>query len=410
MLTDKKTILQINNIDMFSTGNIMLNIAKVARERGYQAITASKKCKMSTDLHRNDSNHIYIGNRISNTLHRYWSWMTDLQDTGSVFTTLKFIRQIDKINPDIIHLHDVLGWYLNMDILFRYIRKKNIPVIWTFHDCWAFTGRCIYFDSVDCQCWKTGCGNCPQIHYMPRSWWFDLSAWNYKRKRKLFTAIKNMTIVTPSIWLKDLTKQSFLKQYDVQVINNGINLHNFKPTTGLIFDELKKSGKKIILGVAGTWSARKGLDVFLQLEKELPDDLQIVIVGLAQNDFEQNTKIKAISRTNNQQELAQIYTAAHVLVNPTFEDNFPTVNLEALACGTPIITYRTGGSPESVDENTGIVVEQGDYKTLYKSIINLVGKDKSHYSQACLKKAMSYDMNARFNDYVDLYDTILSNK
>lgn len=401
-------ILQINMTDMFSTGNIMLNIAKVSRERGHEALTASKYCKMSADMHRNDPNHIYIGNRVTNTLHRYWAWITDLQDTGSVFSTLNFIRKIEKFNPDIIHLHDVVGWYLNIDILFKYLRKKKIPVVWTFHDCWALTGRCIHFDSIGCQHWKTGCGNCPQIGYMPRSWYFDLSAWNFRRKKRLFTSIKLMKIVTPSVWLKDLTKQSFLKDVDVRVINNGINLNKFKPTKGEVYDQLMSDGRKIILGVAGTWTTRKGLDVFLQLADDLTDKFKIVLVGLSQEELEPKSKITAIRRTTNQEELAQIYTAAAVFANPTFEDNFPTVNLEALACGTPVITYRTGGSPESVTKETGLVVEQGDYLAFKDGVISIAEKGKASYYDACLEKSKDYDMNARFNDYVDLYEEVLA--
>ena len=386
----------------------MLNIAKVARQRGHEAVTASKYCKMSADLHRNDEHHIYVGNRVVNTVHRYWAWMTDLQDTGSVFSTWRFIRQIERFGPDIIHLHDIVGWYINIDILFWYLRKKGIPVIWTFHDCWAFTGRCIYFDAAKCDRWRSGCGNCPQIHYMPRTWWFDLSAWNFRHKKRLFTAVENMTVVTPSAWLKDLTKQSFLGGCDVRVINNGINLDVFKPTNGSLFDELKCCGKKIVLGVAGTWSERKGLSAFVRLSRELPADCRVVVVGLSQDELEPGVNIMAIKRTNNQQELAQIYSAAEVFVNPTFEDNFPTVNLESLACGTPVITYRTGGSPESVDSVTGKVVEQGDYDGLLAAVIEVVGRGKAHYADACLRKSKSYDMHARFNDYVDLYEEVLA--
>lgn len=217
-----------------------------------------------------------------------------------------------------------------------------------------------------------------------------------------------MTIVTPSVWLKDLTKQSFLKDVDVRVINNGINLSNFKPTKGEIYDDLMKDGRKIILGVAGTWSARKGLDVFLKLSDELPDDYKIVLVGLSQEEVGRDDKIKAYRRTNNQQELAQIYTAANVFANPTFEDNFPTVNLEALACGTPVITYHTGGSPESVTSKTGLVVEQGNYQAFKDGVISIAEKGKASYYDACLEKSKDYDMNARFDDYVDLYEEILA--
>lgn len=398
--------LELNNMDMFSTGNIMLNIAQVARDRGHDVLTASKYCKMSMDRQRNDSNHVYIGNRVGNTLHRYWAWMTDLQETGSYFSTKNFISKVSKFDPDVIHLHDILGWYLNIDVLFNYIAKNNIPVIWTFHDCWAFTGRCIYFDEARCDRWKTGCGNCPQRHYMPGTWWFDLSRQNFNRKKKVFTKVKDLTIVTPSQWLADLTAESFLKDYRITVINNGIDLNIFKPAKGPLYEQLKSDNRKIVLGVAGTWSKRKGLDTFIRLNEDLPQEYKVVLVGLSKDVLPPNCKIEVITRTHNQKELAQIYTAADVLANPTLEDNFPTVNLEALACGTPIITYRTGGSPESVTPETGIVVEQGDYESLKSAIMKVAEKKDIFTSGNCLRRAQLYNMHARFNDYVDLMEQV----
>ena len=402
------TILQINFYDIFSTGNIMLNIARVSRERGHRAYTASKWVKTAVDRKRNDPYHYYIGTRLENTFHRYFSWMTDWQDCASICATRRLIRKIEKINPDIIHLHDVVGWYLNIDILFKYLKQKSIPVVWTFHDCWAFTGRCIYFDAVGCDRWKTGCGNCPQLNYMPKTWWFDQSAWNYKRKRKLFTSLKKMTIVTPSVWLKGLTEQSFFAGRDIRVINNGIDLSRFYPqTNGDYYDRFKKLNKKIVLGVAGTWSVRKGLDALIRLSNDLPEDYHVVVVG---TDGDYGDRISTITCTHNQSELAELYSVADVYVNPTIEENFPTVNLESLACGTPIVTYRTGGSPESVTEQTGVVVEKGDYEALKAAVISVCEKGKETYTPACLEAAKKYDMNARFNDYVDLYEEILTNE
>ena len=399
-------VLQINSTDMFSTGHIMLNIAKTGRDRGTEVWTVSKKTKTSINRNRTDDWHIYIGTRVEHTLHRYFSWITDLQDFGSVVATYELIRKIKKINPDIIHLHDLVGWYVNIGILFRYLKKIDKPIVWTFHDCWAFTGRCIYFDYANCNKWKTGCDKCPQIEYMPKSWFFDFSAFNWRRRKRLFTAIKNMTIVTPSNWLKELTHMSFLSDYRTIVINNGINLDVFKPTTGELYYKLKSRNKRIILGVAGTWSKRKGLSDLQRLANDIPENYQIILVGISQKEVN-NEKIIAYKRTTNQKELAEIYTAADVFANPTIEENFPTVNLESLACGTPIVTYRTGGSPESVDENTGIVVEKGNYQELKNAIMEVAEKGKEHYIKACIEKSKNYDMKARFNDYIDLYEEIL---
>lgn len=402
-------VLQINNTDMFSTGNIMLNIANAATERGNEAWTISKYTRTSALQTRRNLNHIYVGGRIEHTIHRYFSWITDLQDFGSHIATRQIINKIKEINPDIIHLHDLVGWYVNIGILFEFFKKINKPIVWTFHDCWAFTGRCIYFDAIGCNNWKKGCGKCPQIEYMPKSLYFDNSRFNWKRKKRLFTSCNNITIVTPSKWLKELTRSSFLNKYRCVVINNGINLNIFKPTYGEIYDKIKKEHSKIILGVASTWSKRKGLDEFIRLSDELSDDYKIVIVGIEQSEIG-DKRICAIKRSSDQKELAEIYTAADVFVNPTIEDNFPTVNLEALACGTPIVTYNTGGSPESVNNETGIVVEKGDYQALKTAICNILEHKKEKYSKACIEKAKDYDMNERFNDYINLYEEILNNE
>jgi glycosyltransferase involved in cell wall biosynthesis len=241
---------------------------------------------------------------------------------------------------------------------------------------------------------------------MPRSWFFDLSAFNWKRRKRLFTAIEDMIIVTPSEWLKGLTDESFLSAYRSIVINNGINLETFKPITGETYNKLKGLNKKIVIGVASTWSTRKGLNDFIELSKRLPDSHQIVLVGISKEELNCE-HIIAYKRTTNQKELAEIYTAADVFANPTTEDNFPTVNLEALACGTPIVTYRTGGSPESVDDKTGIIVEQGNLGQMLDAILCVTNNGKEYYSNACIEKSKKYDMNARFNDYVNLYEEIL---
>lgn len=399
-------VFQINFYDMFSTGNIMLNIARVTRERGYEAYTSSKWLKTAVDRKRNDIYHYYIGSRVENTFHRYFSWITDLQDCASIFSTFRLIKKIERLNPDIIHLHDVVGWYINIEILFRYLKRNNIPVVWTFHDCWAFTGRCIYFDSVGCDRWRHGCGKCPQLGYMPKSWWFDNSAWNYKRKQRLFTSIQKLTIVTPSDWLRNITNESFFSGCDIRVINNGIDLSVFCPKIdGSYYTKLKKIQKKIILGVASTWSIRKGIDVLIRLSIDLYPNYHVVIVG---EDINLGNNITTIKRLTEPSQLAEIYSAADVFVNPTIEDNFPTVNLESLACGTPIVTYNTGGSPESVTSKTGIVVDKGDYEALKDAVVSICDQGKDYYEKECLMESRKYDMNARFDDYINLYEEIFS--
>ena len=312
------------------------------------------------------------------------------------------------------------GFYIHVGLLFEYIKRKSIPVIWTLHDCWPFTGNCAFFEYIGCTKWQTGCFNCP-IHAKeyPYAIFRDNSKENYLLKKNAFTGVDNLTIVTPSKWLADIVKRSFLNQYPVVVLPNGIDLDTFSPIEPKDSDYSQKinklcGNKSIILGVANYWDARKGLDYMLKLSGSYnPDNgYQIVLIGLSKRQCHivrkrSNNQIITICRTNDQAELAAWYRNASVFVNPTLQDNFPTTNLEALACGTPIITFQTGGSPESLTVNTGIVVPKGDYPALCSAIdciINSISEGRDQYSVAqCREHAQSYDQNTQFNEYIQMY-------
>ncbi len=321
---------------------------------------------------------------------------------NSSIATRRLVRKLKKFDPDIIHLHNLHGHNVDLKILFNYLSKSNKKVVWTFHDCWAFTAYCPHFTMVKCDKWKTGCYKCPQTRNI--TWFFDRSKSIYKRKKRLITRLKNLTIVTPSKWLADLVKQSFLKDYPVQVINNGIDLSVFKPTESNFRERYNISAEKyILLGVAFGWGARKGLDVFIELSKRLPDNYQIVLVGTNDKTDKQLPKnIISIHRTQNQAELAEIYTAADLFVNPTREENYPTVNMESLACGTPVLTFRTGGSPEIIDETCGSVVDCDDIDAL-ESEIKRICTERPYPQDACLTRSKHFDMNERFQEYIELY-------
>ena len=286
-------------------------------------------------------------------------------------------------------------------MLLNYLRKKRIKVFWTFHDCWAFTAYCPHFTMAKCDKWKYECFKCPL--YRNYSWLFDRSNYLYKKKKKCMSGL-NLTIITPSQWLANLVKQSFLKDYPVQVINNGIDLSIFKPSKGDFRERYHLDCKKIVLGVALAWGTSKGLDVFVQLSKRLPRDYQIVLIGTNKIiDKLLPHNIISIHRTQNQQELAEIYTAANVFVNPTREENYPTVNMESLACGTPVVTFKTGGSPEILNKMCGVVVDCDDVDAMETEILNIC--EKNVFSvEACLEHAKTFDMNDRFNQYILLYE------
>lgn len=260
-------------------------------------------------------------------------------------------------DPDVIHLHNLHGYYINIEILFDALKQMEKPVVWTLHDCWAFTGHCAYFEYQGCDRWKRGCEECPQKHNYPASYLLDQSKRNYQQKKTSICQLKELTIVSPSQWLANLVKQSFLRRYSLQVIPNGIDVEIFSPMQTKIKDQYGINGKKVVLGVASEWSSRKGIQDFVKLADVLDENYQIVLIGRVYDKVDKKN-ITFISRTSNRRELAEWYSAAEVLFNPTYEDNYPTVNLEAQACGTPVITYNTGGSPEGV--KMGWCVEKGD--------------------------------------------------
>ena len=319
--------------------------------------------------------------------------------------TKRLISHLERIRPDVVHLHNLHSHNCHLGLLFGYLKEKKIRIIWTFHDCWAFTGYCPHFTMAKCDKWKAGCERCPQ--YRDHSLLFDRSRELYQKKKDLFTCL-DLTIVTPSQWLADLVKQSFLKDYPVTVINNGIDLSVFRPRESNFREKYGiPSDKHILLGVAFDWGVRKGLDVFLRLSETLdPHKYQIVLVGTNDTvDKQLPAGILSIHRTQNQQELAEIYSAADLLLNPTREDNYPTVNMESLACGTPVLTFRTGGSPEMLDETCGAVVPCDDVEAFRGEILRIC-EESVFSSENCLRKAKEFDQNQKFKEYIDLYERV----
>jgi len=375
-------ILMINSVcGIRSTGRICTDLADALSEQGHTVKIAYGREDVP-DKYKKYA--VRIGTDTDVKIHGVQSRIFDNTGFGSKHATHKFIEWVKKFDPDVVHLHNIHGYYINIEILFNYLAESNKRVIWTLHDCWAFTGHCPHFSYIKCDKWKTGCSKCPQKKEYPTSLIADNSKNNWIKKKALFTSVKEMTIVTPSQWLADLVKQSYLGKYPVIVIHNGIDTSVFKPTPS---DFRKKNGledKKIILGVASAWSDKKGLSDFIKLSEELDEKYKIVLVGLSEEQMKTlPSNIIGITRTNSTKELAEIYTAADVFLNLTYEDNYPTVNLEAQACGTPVITYRTGGSVESVNNEN--CVDQSDYK----QIMRLINKDLKLIAAANKKEMIS---------------------
>jgi putative colanic acid biosynthesis glycosyltransferase len=397
-------ILQINTImGQGSTGRIASDIHDMLKANKSDSMVAYGRQKISNGKHI-----LRIGNNCDNYTHLIRTRLFDSHGFGSKSATIAFLKKVDIFNPDVIHLHNIHGYYINVALLFDYIKRKKKRVVWTLHDCWAFTGHCSYFDSIKCDRWKSKCYRCPLLKDYPKSIWKDRSTQNYYDKQQLFSNVKDMTIVTPSKWLSRLVEQSFLKDYKTIVINNGIDLKAFSQRPNNFRSKYNLENMFIILGVASQWNDRKGYEYMLHLNKYLNDDEVVVIVGVTEKQKKMLPKnYIGIKRTNNVSSLAEIYSSANVYINPTLEDNFPTTNLEALACGNPVITFNSGGSPESVEKKTGLVVDPGDTLGLVKAISIMREPENLFSSVNCIESAKSkYNKDERFKDYLKLYETI----
>jgi glycosyltransferase involved in cell wall biosynthesis len=396
-------LFQINSTANWgSTGKIAEQIGERAMSHGWESYIAYGRL-----ANRSNSSLIRIGNRISQAWHLIISRLFDKHGLGSRCATKNLIRKIKEIKPDIIHLHNIHGYYINYKILFNYLNSSNIPIVWTLHDCWSFTGHCAHFVEASCYKWRDKCSKCPLKNKYPKSYYSSAKS-NFELKRQLFSKA-NTTLVPASNWLSQFVDQSFLQDKAKVIIHNGINIDIFRP---LKLEKLKADKRINILGVSSVWDKSKGLYDFYKLQELLDSNrYKITIVGLTQQQIEELPEgIIGIERTNSVEELVSIYNEADIFINPTYADTFPTTNLEALACGTPVITHRTGGSPESITPDTGIVVEQGDVNGIVQAIKEICAKGKEHYTTACREYAVEhFDKDKCFEKYIELYNEILNN-
>lgn len=355
-------VLMINVVcGIRSTGRICTDIATSLSKQGHDVKIAYGREQVPEQYQKYA---IRIGSDFDVVLHGIKSRFFDAAGFGSKRETERFLRWAEEYNPDLLLLHNLHGYYINVESLFEWIKgRPQMQIKWTLHDCWAFTGHCSHFFSVNCLRWKSQCEKCPQKMAYPSSFLFDFSKRNYERKKVAFSGVKNLTLITPSIWLSELVKKSILAEYPVEVSYNNIDRTVFKPTCSDFRKKYNLENRIIILGVASAWSEKKGLYDFYKLSKMLDEKYAIVLVGLNKMQLRRlPSGIIGISKTNNVQELAKIYTAADVFFNPTYEDTYPTVNLEAEACGTPVVTYATGGAPETLSRTDSTVIPVGNYQ------------------------------------------------
>jgi len=346
-----------------------------------------------------------FGTRLNWFIHYFLYKLSGVQDVFSFFATKDLIRKLKKYNPQVIHFNVINDKIINIPLLVKYINRNKIGVVWTMHDCRAFTGQCPYFDEVGCLRWKTGCGKCPQCETK-----IDRTNVTWKIRSKWHTKIERLIIVTPSQWLAGFVKESFFRNHEVRVIYNGVDVEGFSRNVDV---DIRKTynisdEKKVVLGCSIFWEQRKGMVYFKRLAELLTDDYQIVLVGNMADDKKQElakSNIICTGRTKTFEEMVAWYQTADVFCNPTMADNFPTVNIEALAAGTPVVTFNTGGSPEAIDNSTGVVVEQGNVEDLCKAIVYVVEHKNVFTHENCIRQSHLFS-NKRYEQYVKLYHEV----
>lgn len=401
-----RKLLQINPVVRMntSTGRIMKEIGDLAMSQGWESYIAYSGVRDGVPPH--SSRLVPVGDKLDLLVHAVATRLFDAHGLVSRRATRQLIREIGRINPDIVHIHNVHGYFLNYPMLLDYLCKSGKPVIWTVHDCWLYTGHCYYYSAARCDKWKTGCGHCPQKRAFPASWLLDGSARNWRRKQQAFAPMENLTIVPVSDWIRSEMRSSFLKDKPFQVIHNGIDLSVFCPEAAEGQEALPGT---TILGVATLWHEEKGFPDLVRLAGMLTEDEHLIMVGKMSEEQKQRLpkNVRVVERTENVQKLAALYAQATVFVNPTWQDNYPTVNLEAIACGTPVITYRTGGSVEAVTPGTGFVVEQGDVEGMLEKVRFVAGCSREDYRARCRAYAETHFRKEDcYQRYIDLYEDL----
>lgn len=401
-------LLQINvDANNGSNGSIARDIGTIALEKGWDSYIAYGRKHIPCD-----STLIRVGNGLDIKIHGLLTRLFDLHGLGSRITTKLFLKKIDKTRPDIVHLHNIHGYYINYQLLFKYLIKNNIPVVWTFHDCWPFTGHCGHFESYGCSRWKSKCHKCPAVHDYPTSWFFDRSKQAFKLKNRLFTSPQTMHIVTVSKWLKGLAEESFFSKYPIHVVYDGIDTESFKPRNSNLRQVYGLENKFILLSAAANWSNAKGWNDYLKLSNMLPNDCVIMLVGVTDKQRETlPSNIIGVPRQESKEKLAEFYSMADVLLNLSYQETFGMTTAEAMACGTPGISYDRTASPELISPDTGIIVEAGNMEQIINAITTIQKNGKSFYSRACRQRVMeNFDFKKVNQQYFEIYKKILSSK
>lgn len=399
-------LLQINvDANNGSNGSIARDIGDIALSKGWRSVIVYGRKHIPSR-----SELIRVGNDWDVRWHGLFTRLTDLHGLGSYFATKRLVKKIKELNPNIIHLHNIHGYYINYKILFDFINKHNIPVVWTFHDCWPFTGHCSHYIGYNCYKWISSCNNCPARTDYPTSWFVDNSSFNFTLKRSLFTRPKKLAVVTVSNWLKSVTDQSFFSKYPVTVIYDGIDTDSFRYRQSDLKVKLGIEGKYVLMSAAANWSTSKGWDDYLKVASQLPQKYIIILIGVTSE--QQKTlppNIIGIQRVEGKEKLAEFYSIADVLLNLSYAETFGMTTAEAMACGTPGISYNITACPELLTKDTGLVVEPGDIGGVLNAIDIMTKKGRLSYSDACRSRVLSnFDFKKVNNQYFDIYGQLIN--
>ncbi|UOO37548.1 glycosyltransferase [Oscillospiraceae bacterium CM] len=383
-----------------STGRIADDLCHALIKRGHRCLLAYGR----NNAGRNPD-AIRVGSQWDVLWHTLQTRLLDAQGLGSKNATRAFLKEAALFSPDVIHLHNLHGSYINIPLLFRWLKKLNKPIVWTLHDCWPLTGHCTNFTAIGCRRWETGCQSCPQRQAYPKSWLVDRSAQNMALKRRLFTSLDKLTLVPVSQWLCQQAAQSFLGGCERRVISNGVDRCIFAPTESDFRAQNGLDGKTILLGAASVWSPQKGLSMFNALSALLDETYQIILVGVTQAQKKKlSKKIMTFEHIQDPQELANVYSATDIFLNPSVEESFGLVALEALACGIPVISNSFSANPELITPSCGLVLGDVSAAAFAQAVKKL---QINPFKQAdCVKRASGFDKEIMLARYLDLYETL----
>lgn len=403
----RKLILSINCNKSSGGGTVMRSLSEITRRNGFQVITAAP----GESKEKPTKDHLIITKHWQKALNWRASKIVGNDRFIPFAQTNKLLRFIERVQPSLIHIHGLHGYYVDYIKLADFIEKKQIPVVWTQHDCWAFTGKCVHYSQSKCEKWKLSCNNCPQLYNYPASYCFDKTKLMYTNKKRSFTALTNCVFVPVSEWLQNEMRQSFLKEKDIRLITNGVDTTIFRLVDSNILEKYGINNKKIILGVASSWSARKGVDDFFLLNRRIDKSNTVIVMIGVNGDLASRCKkegIIPIARTSDRKELAQWYSACDVFFNPSVEETFGLVTVEAMACGAPIVGYRATATTEVLENTPNYCVEPHDIDAVIKAIHQIFSKGREEYSILNRKKVEKhYDMVKQYMKYVDLYRSLL---